>query len=212
MHRREFLTTTCLGALGAFALPSGAVYENSIGTPGPANLALQLYTVRNEISKDIAGTLKRVAEVGFVAVETAFWPEDISIRQAGKYVKDAGLSVCSAHIELPIGDKKSTMLEVAETFNCKKMIWHGWPEDKRYSTLNGTNQLVDIYNEANHFATSNGLHFGLHNHWWEYKNKVDDRYVYQVLLESVDKNIFFEIDTYWVKVAGHDPAKIRKYS
>ena len=210
MHRREFLTTTCLGALSAFALPSQAGYENFIGTAGPANIALQLYTVRNEISKDIVGTLKRVAEVGFVAVETAFWPENISIKQAGKYLKDAGLSVSSAHIELPIGDKKSTLLEVAETFNCKKMIWHGWPEDKRYSTLDGTNQLVDIYNEANHFATSNGLQFGLHNHWWEYRNKVDDRYVYQVLLESVDKNIFFEIDTYWVKVAGHDPAKIVK--
>jgi len=60
------------------------------------------------------------------------------------------------------------------------MIWHGWPEDKRYSTLEGTKELADIYNEANN----------------------------QVLLDSVDQDIFFEIDTYWVKVAGHDPAKI----
>lgn len=207
MQRREFLNTTCIGALGAFILPSQAGYK-TIGTFELGNIALQLYTVRNEISKDISGTLKRVAEVGFVAVETAFWPDNISVKQAGKYLKDAGLTVCSAHIELPIADKKSTMLEVAETFNCKKMIWHGWPEDKRYSTLDGTKQLVDIYNEANHFATSNGLQFGLHNHWWEFRNKVDDRYVYQVLLDSVEKNIFFEIDTYWVKVAGHDPAKI----
>ena len=123
-------------------------------------------------------------------------------------MKDAGLAVSSAHVELPIGDKKSAMLEIAETFNCTKMIWHGWPEDKRYSTLEGTKELVDIYNEANHFAKSNGLQFGLHNHWWEYRNKVDGRYVYQVLLDSVEPDIFFEIDTYWVKVAGHDPAKI----
>ncbi len=55
---------------------------------------------------------------------------------------------------------------------------------------------------------SNGLQFGLHNHWWEYRNKVDGKFVYEVLLESVEPDIFFEIDTYWVKVAGHDPAEI----
>ncbi|HYK46294.1 MAG TPA: sugar phosphate isomerase/epimerase, partial [Parafilimonas sp.] len=145
---------------------------------------------------------------GFEAVETAFWPENISVKQAGKYLKDAGLAVSSAHVELPIGDKKDAMLEIAETFNCKRVIWHGWPEDKRYSSLEGTKQLVEIYNESNHFAKSNGLQFGLHNHWWEYRNKVDGRYVYEVLLESVEPDIFFEIDTYWVKVAGQDPASI----
>jgi sugar phosphate isomerase/epimerase len=141
-------------------------------------------------------------------VETAFWPENISVNEAAKYLKDAGLAVSSAHVELPIGDKKSSMLETAEAFNCKKMIWHGWPEDKRYSTLEGTKELVEIYNESNHFAKLNGLQFGLHNHWWEYRNKIAGRYVYQVLLDSVEPDIFFEIDTYWVKVAGHDPAKI----
>jgi sugar phosphate isomerase/epimerase len=174
----------------------------------PAKIALQLYTVRNQIQENIADTLYKVAAVGFEGVETAFWPEHISIKQAGKYLKDAGLSVSSAHVELPSGDEKNKMLEIAETFNCKKMIWHGWPEDKRYSSLEGTRQLVDIYNEANHFAKSNGLQFGLHNHWWEFRNKVDGRYVYEILLEHTEPDIFFEIDTYWVKVAGHDPAKI----
>ena len=137
----------------------------------PAKIGLQLYTVREKIKDNIADTLHKIADMGFEAVETAFWPDAISVKQAGKYLKDAGLTVSSAHVELPIGDKKSAMLEIAETFNCKKMIWHGWPEDKRYSSLDGTKELVNIYNEANHFAKSNGLQFGLHNHWWEYRNK-----------------------------------------
>jgi sugar phosphate isomerase/epimerase len=207
--RREFLNITGLGILGASILP-GKVFSGfkNISSKETAKIGLQLYTVRNEIKNNIADTLRKIADIGFEAVETAFWPENISIKQAGKYLKDAGLAVSSAHVELPVGDKKSSMLEVAETFNCTKMIWHGWPEDKRYSTLEGTKELVDIYNEANHFAKSNGLQFGLHNHWWEYRNKVNGRYVYQVLLDSVEPDIFFEIDTYWVKVAGHDPAKI----
>ncbi|MEP6844615.1 MAG: sugar phosphate isomerase/epimerase [Panacibacter sp.] len=205
--RRAFLNMTGLSVLGASLFPWKNIAANSISNK-PAKIGLQLYTVRNKIKENIADTLYKIADVGFEAVETAFWPDDISIKQAGKHLKDAGLSVCSAHVELPIGHKKSAMLEIAETFNCKKMIWHGWPEDKRYSTLEGTKELVDIYNEASHFAKSNGLQFGLHNHWWEYRNKIDGRLVYEVLIKTVDPDIFFEIDTYWVKVAGHDPAKI----
>lgn len=207
--RRQFLTMTGLGLLGASIFPE-KVFPGlkNISSEKPAKIALQLYTVRNQIKNNIAETLRKVADIGFETVETAFWPETISIKEAGKYLKEAGLKVSSAHVELPVGDKKSAMLEIAETFNCHKMIWHGWPEDKRYGTLEGTKQLIDIYNEANHFARLNGLQFGLHNHWWEYRNKVDGRYVYEVLLDSVEPDIFFEIDTYWVKVAGHDPAKI----
>jgi sugar phosphate isomerase/epimerase len=207
--RREFLNITGLGILGASILPSiGFSGSKKISSSEPARIGLQLYTVRNEIKNNIADTLHRIAEIGFEAVETAFWPENISIKEAGKYLKDAGLVVSSAHVDLPIGEKKSAMLEIAEAFNCTKMIWHGWPEDQRYSTYEGTKELIDIYNEASHFAKLNGLQFGLHNHWWEFRNKVNGTFVYKLLLNSVEPDIFFEIDTYWVKVAGHDPAKI----
>ncbi len=204
ISRRHFIQSTALTTAGAALLPS--TFFDAAATPAP--VALQLYTVREEMKKDIPGTLHKVAEVGFEAVETAFWPDNVTIPQAGKYLAEAGLTVSSAHVELPIGEKKQTMLDIAHAFNCKRMIWHGWPEDKRYSTLDGTKQLADIYNEANHFAKSNGLQFGLHNHWWEFRNRVGDHYVYEVLLERVEPDIFFELDTYWIKVAGHDPAAI----
>ena len=212
IQRKDFLQMTAMGMLGASAIPSlvlqGCAEKNaSASFPG---IALQLYTLRNEIQKDISGTLKRVADIGFSTVETAFWPEGISVQQAAKFLRDAGLTVSSAHIELPIADKKTIFLETAEALGCKKMIWHGWPEDKRYSTLEGTKELIAIYNEANQFAKSNGLQFELHDHWWEYRNKIGDSYVYELLLEQVEPDIFFEIDTYWVKVAGHDPATIVK--
>ncbi|MBS1597413.1 MAG: sugar phosphate isomerase/epimerase [Bacteroidetes bacterium] len=208
--RREFLSVAGLGALGATLFPKN-IFSNTLYNPTaqPAKISLQLYTVRDQIKTDIEGTLRKLKSLGVDTVETAFWPDNISVKQAGKYLKDAGLKVSSSHIELPLNDKsKAAMLEVAETFNSKKMIWHGWPEDKRYSSLDGTKELIGIYNEANHFAKSHGLQFGLHNHWWEYRNRVGDRLVYQWLLESVEPDVFFEIDTYWVKVAGYDPAKI----
>jgi sugar phosphate isomerase/epimerase len=204
IHRRDFLQLSGVGLLGAM-IPGELL---SIAGPGKAKLSMQLYTVRDAIAKDPEGTLKRVAEIGFKWVETAFWPANISLQQAAKYIKDAGLSVSSSHIELPVGEKKKVMLDTAKAYNSKKMIWHGWPEDKRYSSLEGTKQLASIYNESYKFAKDNGLEFGLHNHWWEYRNKVGGKFVYEVLLEEVNPDVFFEVDTYWVKVAGQDPAAI----
>jgi len=109
---------------------------------------------------------------------------------------------------LPDGEQQQQMLKIAKAYGAKRMIWHGWPEDKRYSTLEGTKQLAATYNTCHQFAVDNGLQFGLHNHWWEFRNKVGGKYVYEILLAETNPNIFFEIDTYWVKVAGHDPASI----
>jgi len=209
LNRRDFIELSGLGLLGA-ALPFSSGFLMDPMKWKPAKLSVQLYTVRDQIKSDISGTLNRLRDLGYEHVETAFWPEGISLEMAAGYLQKAGLSVSSAHIEIPLGDKKQIMLDTAAAYRCKKMIWHGWPEDRRYSSLEGTMELVSIYNEAGRFARSQGLQFGLHNHWWEYRNQVGGRYVYEVLMENLDKEIFFEVDTYWVKVAGQDPAAIVK--
>ncbi len=182
--------------------------EQKENSPRKGQIALQLYSLRNEMEKDLAGTLEKIAEIGYRWVETAFFPEGVSLEQAGQLLKQNGLSVCAIHCEFPEGEQKSKMLELAEAYDCQRMVWHGWPEDERYQTLEGTRELIDIYNEANQFAKSNGLQFGLHNHWWEFEQQPSGRHVYLELLEGLEPDVFFEIDTYWVKVAGHDPAKI----
>ena len=202
--RRDFLQLSSMGLIGA-SLPKSL---DIISFSKKPNLSIQLYTVRDQIKQDLRGTIKKIANLGFKNVETAFWPEGVSLQEAANVLKENKLNVSSCHIEIPIGDNKKTFLETAKSFNCHNMIWHGWPEDKRYSSLEGTKELIKIYNEANRFASANGLQFGLHNHWWEFRNKVSDKFVYEILLEELDKDIFFEIDTYWVKVAGHDPATI----
>ncbi len=206
MHnRREFLQLSGL-ALMAANMPG---HLKPIVRKEPAKLSVQLYSIRDQIGIDIKTSLKKLADIGFKNVETAFWPKETTMLQAAGYLKGFGLKISSCHVEIP-EDKtnQQAMLDTARLFNCKKMIWHGWPEDKRYSSLEGTKELIKIYNKAGHFAKDNGLQFGLHNHWWEYRNKVGDKLVYEILNEELDKDIFFETDTYWVKVAGQDPAAI----
>ena len=157
--RREFLAT-----IAAAAAALGATQKTSA-----AKAALQLYSVRGAMEKDISGTLARIADMGYSWVETAFFPAGVTYTQAGQLLRDAGLHVAASHIELPIGDQRDALLEAAEAFNCDRMVWHGWPEDERYQSLDGIKRLADVYNEAHHFCESNGLRLGLHNHWWEFQ-------------------------------------------
>lgn len=204
MERKTFLKMTGASLIGAALAP-----EQLLAASNPkAKLAIQLYTIRDEIAKDLEGSIAKLARIGFRYVETAFWPEGITLKRAAAAIKAAGLKVCSCHIELPAGEQKKAFLETAEAFDCRQMIWHGWPEDKRYSNLEGTRDLIRVYNQTAAFARSQGLEFGLHNHWWEYRNKVGDKSVHEWLLAECDPRIFFELDTYWIKVAGYDPAEV----
>ncbi len=98
MQRRQFLEMSSFGA--ASFLLKGCAGSSKQSSQG-AKIGFQLYTVRNEIEKDMAATLAKVAEVGFAGVETAFWPEHVTIKDAAKALKAAGLSVCSSHKTFP---------------------------------------------------------------------------------------------------------------
>ncbi len=205
-NRREFLQLAGLGLLGT-ALPD--LLTRSAAT-GSHRVAVQLYTLRDAIAKDLKGSLKHLAALGFRNVETAFWPKDISVQTAADALREAGLMVTSSHVDIPTAANIAGLAAIAKAYHCDKLIWHGWPEDKRYSSLEGTRELAKIYNESFKLAKDRGLQFGLHNHWWEYRNHVDGKLVYEVLNEELNEGIFFETDVYWVKVAGQDPATILK--
>ncbi len=204
LSRRSFLGLSAI-SVGAISTGMMPYYRNQIRQVG--KIAVQLWTVRDLLEEDYQGTIEKIAEMGYYAVESIPPPEGMSLKEAGKTILNSGLKVCSAHVELPINGQHD-WLEVGNAFECKNMIWHGWPEDERYKTEDGTKELIDIYHQALKVAQSNGMNFGIHNHWWEFERQESGKYPFEVLNEKLDKDIFFEIDTYWVKVAGQNPADI----
>jgi sugar phosphate isomerase/epimerase len=177
-----------------------------------AQIAVQLYSVRDYIQSErsAAEVFDRLSGIGYRNVETAFWPENLSVSRAGQLLRKAGLEVISAHVELPVGDERETMLKVAEAYECTRMVWHGWPMDERYRSNEGVNELTELYNECHEFASQNGLTLHLHNHWWEFERLPDESLPYYQLLEGLNADILFEIDTWWTLVAGLNPATVLK--
>lgn len=127
-------------------------------------IALQLYTLRDQLANDFVGVMKKVAEIGFVGVETAFFPDHISFTEAAKIIRDLGLEIPAAHCEIPLGDQQEPVLAQAAALGCDYLVWHGWPQDADYGTVAGVKRLAERYNQANEVAIAHGYRFGIHNH------------------------------------------------
>ncbi len=173
-----------------------------------APIGLQLYTLREALASDFEGVVRKVAEIGYVGVETAGFP-GTTPQNAAKLFAALGLNVPGAHLPLPLGDKKTETLETMAVLGCHYLIC-SWLDPKIYFTsLDGIRRASDLLNEAGTVAAQNGLTLLYHNHWSEYE-KVDDQYVYQVMLQHLEPNVLFEFDTYWAQVAGVDAATVLK--
>ncbi len=109
------------------------------------------------------------------------------------------------HMDLPVGKQRDAALRMAEAYRCTRVVYPGWPE--QYRTADGIKRVVEVFDETAAFLGSHGLQFGLHNHTWEFE-KTGGVYPYYFLLDHLDTKTFFEIDTYWARTAGCDPAKI----
>jgi sugar phosphate isomerase/epimerase len=170
-------------------------------------IALQLYSVRETLAKDFAGVMKKVADIGYVGVEPIFNLPGTTITEAATLFKELGLEVPSAHTLLPVGEDANRVLDFMAAFGCQCIVSGKGPDS--FETTDLIKQTCDLFNEAHAVAVQNGLEFGIHNHWWEFL-QIEGRYVYQVMLEHLDPAIFFELDTYWIKTAGVDPAEVVK--
>ncbi|HAL55483.1 MAG TPA: hypothetical protein DCP63_03115 [Bacteroidetes bacterium] len=201
--RRDVLK---LMGLGTIAL-TFSDFTHSSQLTSRARIGLQLYTLRREIEHDFEGALRKVAAMGFLGIEYYPLPENITTDRAGRVFKDLGLQVLGMHTPLPVGEHRDAVVKMSDTFHCDRVIYPGWPEGDKYKDVEAMGRTAELFDETSAFLRSKGLRFGLHNHWWEFE-KSDGIYPFYFLLEHLQKEVFFEIDTYWAKTAGHDPAEV----
>jgi sugar phosphate isomerase/epimerase len=189
------------GNLFAVDSPGDLCDTLAMNTP----IALQLYTVRAGLKDDFEGVVRQIAEIGYTGVEP-FDSAAIQPAVAGRLFAELGLAVPGAHTALPLGENERPVLEAMAAYGCRRLV-SGYLGQAYFQTADGVRRACEQFNQANQVALANGLTFGIHNHWWEFE-QVDGRYAYEIMLEELDPDIFFEIDTYWVKTAGLDPTAV----
>ncbi|MCB8944574.1 MAG: sugar phosphate isomerase/epimerase [Ardenticatenaceae bacterium] len=170
-----------------------------------APIGLQLYSLREAFAEDFDGTIRQVAEIGYVGIEP--WGglmTDIAAKK--KVYDDLGLTVPSVHYQLPVGEHKNKVLDDVAQLGCQHVILP-FINPELFTSEDGLKTVADILNEANEVGQANGLTIHYHNHDFEYGD-LNGRPAIYSLMEKVDPAVKFELDTYWIKVAGVDPAKV----
>ncbi|MDQ1713105.1 MAG: hypothetical protein QOE45_2555 [Frankiaceae bacterium] len=173
----------------------------------PPPLAVQLWTLRDELVADAASTLKQVAAIGYAGVEAVLLP-GLDAARLRALCDDLGLVVCAAHLPLPDGPDAQRVLDDAGTLGVRELVVTPGPECWRdLDSLRGYAERVDAGLVLAHEA---GFRLGYHNHDWEFAT-LEGRLAYDVFLELVDPALALEVDLYWAAVAGQDlPALMRR--
>mgnify|MGYP000188548592 FL=1 len=175
-------------------------------------VALQLYTVRDETAKDFVGTLRKVAEIGYAGVEFA-GTGGLSASELKKILDDLGLKPAGSHVGI---DQLKNNLEAVIDYNLelgnKYVVCPAIPEEMRRDA-EAWRETARLLSEIGAKCAEKGLVLCYHNHAFEFQ-KFDGVYGYDILFESSDpRYLKAEIDVFWVKFGGEDPAEyIRRYS
>ena len=170
-----------------------------------SQIALQLYSVRNDLKEDYAGTINKIASYGYAGAEFAACPSGISLEQCAKMLKSSGLEVPAMHAPVPSVPNRNMIFDNAHMFGCKYLVTGKGPD--AFKTIDLIKESCDDFNFAGAEAAKNGLKLAIHNHWWEYQ-QLDGIPIYKIMLEYLSPDIMFELDTYWVKIGGQDPAVV----
>ncbi|GII29150.1 sugar phosphate isomerase/epimerase family protein [Planotetraspora mira] len=172
-------------------------------------LGVQLYTVRERLAADRDGVLRRIAEIGYDAVEPFDPTEDPKgFRQI---TDDLGLAVPCTHAYALLEQEPAAVLDAIATIGADMVVIPGGIPHEEFTTRDGLARTADLLSGLAEHAKPYGMRLGYHNHWWEIEPRVDGRHALEVLAEMLPPEVFLEVDTYWAAVGGADvPGLLRR--
>ncbi|KIL49489.1 sugar phosphate isomerase/epimerase family protein [Jeotgalibacillus soli] len=165
-------------------------------------VGLQLYSIREDIEKDFAGTLKAVAEYGYDGVQLA-----------GDYGKEAsewktalnglGLKPAGMHVPLEVLENEALLnetIQFSKEIENTKLIIPYLPEEWR--TEEKYKEVAEMLNVTGRRVQEQGLTFGYHHHDFEFL-QVNETTGWDILEQkTVPDVVHFEIDVYWTEYSG----------
>ena len=206
--------------------------------PAPAMqpAGLQLFTLFNVIDNDVPGYIKKIAEIGYKEVESAFSKKGgfygMSAKEFDSLLKDNGLSWISHHVlgaqfKLPPGAKlpldadgkpitippmknlRENMQELIDTV-AEAGIPYLVCANTPFDTPEELKKSVDTLNKTAEACKKANIILAYHNHDAEFK-AVNNKIPYDVFLSDTDASTLkMELDLGWASKAGVDPVTLFK--
>ena len=173
---------------------------NNVSPP----LAVQLYSVRQDCVRDLAGTLRAIANMGYDGVETAGFA-GCSAADFARALAEAGLRVEGAHVGIDaiLPDHIGQTIADYEVLGCRRLIvpWIGgpWLADR-----DGFRRFLAVMNLAADRLADAGIELGYHNHEFEFLFGPGGFFPYQLMAEGFSSKVKFQFDMGLAYAAGAD--------
>jgi sugar phosphate isomerase/epimerase len=196
LSRRSFLTISALAPFAASLANSKEIVP----------VGLELYSVRDELQKDLLGTVRDVAKIGYQCVEFYApyydWTLDYA-RQVRQELDALGVRCYSTHNDSsalkPDGINKAIELNQAIGARYVVLAHPGEVND-----VDGWKRVGDLLNQANQALSAQGLRTGYHNHDAEWRPVAGKKPI-EILAENTDKSVMLQLDVGTCLEAGGDP-------
>ena len=193
--RRQFLQATAFSALST---ASHAAQLASIG--------VQLYTVRGVLPQKPAQTLNAIRSIGYGEIEATFADFD----KLWPMVQASGLKAVSMHVDDKLITKgageMSRVADQLKGYGFQYAVHPYVPQEDR-GGADVMKALADKLNLFGEKCRAAGLQAAYHNHAFE-SAPAGNQTLFQVLIDNTDKKLVgFEVDCFWISVAGNDPAE-----
>jgi sugar phosphate isomerase/epimerase len=165
-------------------------------------LSVQLYTVRDAMSEDPIGTLKRLKEIGLNYVEGGPTIGADTAAESKKILEDLGLQVSGAHIALnSLENSLDEAIENVKALGCDYVILP-WIDKDVYA--DGWEKFALRLNPIGKKVKDAGLSFCYHNHAFEFENDG-----FNTLYANADPEyVKAQLDIAWCQIGGSDPAEM----
>ena len=173
-------------------------------------IAVQLYSIREDCNRDLAGSLRAVADMGYEGVETAGFAGR-TVAEFAAAVADAGLRVEGAHVGIDsiLPDQLDRTLLDYAVLDCRRLIvpWIGGPWT---DGLDGFKRFVAAMNIAGERLAREGVELGYHNHEFEFLYGPGGFFPICVMDEGFTSTVKFQFDMGLAYAAGADGIALAK--
>jgi sugar phosphate isomerase/epimerase len=212
--RRNFLVQAGVVSAAAMLAPQ------LLSAKGKTGVGLQLYSLRDQLPKDVKGVIANIAKAGYSEVETfgyskqgGFW--GLSAKEFSALLKANGLTTPSGHYGLDeyFGsgkmDQLNSYIEAALVTGQTYIIIPGINHEF-IKTAADFKAVAEKMNKIAEILKPKGLKLGYHNHNFEWKETEGTTFYDTILNETDPKLVNMEMDLYWVVRAGYNPLDIFK--
>lgn len=173
------------------------------------DLALQMYTVRDQFAAAPRRCLHDVAQAGFTAVEFAGFG-DLSPTELRAALDAEGLRAISSHIDIPFFETElDRVVDDHLAMGCSYVVIQQ-AAVKDFSSAADVSALAARCNEWGRTLAAAGLRLGYHGyHDFDNEFAMDDgvRRWDRFVAETDPRYVDIQLDTYWVQFVGDDPVE-----